>query len=580
MTAAAPKTLEHIVEVLIEDIAPSVIPNYRQRKGSQEKLDELVASIRKRGILSPLVLRRRSIGLLELVFGHRRLKAAEKAGLTSVPCVIREYDDEAVLDARMIENAAREDVHPLDEAAEYAEALKRGHSAQAIAEKLGQSVRYVLQRLALNELCSAGQLALEQGYISLEVAVLIARLPGEKTQNAALDRVNCDRGGYTEGVMLLETARAEIESHVMLGLSDAPFRLDDAELVPAAGPCTTCRKRTGNQAELFGDATSGDLCIDAPCHRSKLDALHQLKVKQAKVEGVAVVPAKKAREVIDGAFGFAVGELVRLDARVQVGKAEKEVRQVFGKELPPVTIAQDPRSGLTVELVPRAALQAAVGKADKAAPADPKKVDAKAKAEREAERLQAEVRRRALAEMVSTAESASYSLTGTKDGRELLGVLVRCAINTVHPSVRKAIADRRGCPRTVAEGEATAKRGKGKQQEQLQPDVRLLRLLPTLEPLQLPGLLLELLVAAGAPGKWSEPHESYANACSVLGVDITAITAAVKAEAKEKAKPQRRAVGLPQPVEGVKKKRKVKHPEPAAERSAELDPEETSDGDV
>jgi ParB/RepB/Spo0J family partition protein len=580
MTAAALVVSETIYEVPLDAIVRGDIPNYRQRKGDEAKFDELVASVRSRGVLQPLVLRKRSDDLLELVFGFRRYAAASKAGRTWVPCVIREYDDEALHDARLIENGARENPHPLDEAEEYAAALKRGHSAQAIAEKLGQSVRYVLQRLALNELCSAGQLALEQGYISLDVAVLIARLPGEKTQNAALDRVNCDRGGYTEGVMLLETARAEIESHVMLDLSDAPFRLDDAELVPAAGPCTTCRKRTGNQAELFGDASSGDLCIDAPCHRSKLDALHQLKVKQAKVEGVAVVPAKKAREVIDGAFGFALGELVRLDARVQVGKAEKEVRQVFGKELPPITIAQDPRSGLTVELVPRAALQAAVGKAEKAAPADPKKADGKGKAEREAERLQAEVRRRVLIDMVSTAESVSFNVVARQDVRDLLGVLLQCAINTVHASARKAVADRRGCPRTVAEGEATAKRGKGKKQEQLLPEQRLLRLLPTLEPIQLTGLLLELLVSAGAPGKWSEPHESYANACTVLGVNTTAITAAVKAEAKEKAKPQRRAVGLPQPVKGVKSKRKVKHPEPAAaERSTELDPEETSDGE-
>jgi ParB/RepB/Spo0J family partition protein len=565
MTAALAVS-ETIYEVPIADVIPSHIANYRQRKGSNEKMNDLVASVAARGILQPLVLRRTSIGALELVFGYRRLEAARRVDLATVPCVIREYDDEAVHDARLIENDAREDPHPLDQAEAYAAALKRGHSPQAIAEKLGQSVRYVMQRLALNELCSAGQLALEQGYISLDVAVLIARLPGEKVQTDALKQVSAQETG--EGLTLVSDARERIEDYVMLDLAEAPFKLDDAELVPAAGPCTTCRKRTGNQTELFGDATSGDLCIDAPCHRSKLDAHYQLRVKQAKVEGVAVVPPKKAREVLDGAYGFGGGELVRLDASVSVGLRDKPVRSLLGKELPPVTIVQDPKTGLTVEMVPRSALKLAQAKAEKAKPAaDAQKVDARAKAEREAERLQAEVRRRVMLELIENTEGLFRPAVGELSDQDmaLMRALCRAAVHSLPPDTRKSVANRRGCPLTVEQGAPTTKKGKGKHQEALDPEQRLGQLIPTLDASQLAGLLLELLIDRAAPGKWSEAHESYSEACAALGVDVPAHEAAVKLEAKEKAKPQRRAVGLPQPVEGVKSKRKVKHPEPTTD---------------
>ncbi len=565
MTAAL-SVAEEVFSVPVQDIVPSTIPNYRQRKGDAAKLEELAASIVAQGVLQPLVLRRGSRAELELVFGHRRLEAAKKAGRAAVPCVIRAYTDEEVRDARLIENNAREDVHPLDQAAEYAEALRRGHSPQAIAEKLGQTVRYVLQRLALNELCSAGQLALEQGFISLDVAVLIARLPGEAIQNEALRRVSADQAHAGEGVMLLEHAREEIETGVMLDLSAAPFELDDADLVPAAGPCTTCRKRTGNQAELFADATKGDLCIDPPCHRSKLDALYKLRVKQAKADGVAVVPTKNAQQVLDGAYGFGTGELVRLDGRAQIGLRDVPVRSLLGKELPPITITQDPKTGLTVEMVPRAALQVALKKAEKKKPAaDPQRADAKAKREREAERMQAEVRRRVMLELVAGMERLPRD-----DLPELpiMRVLVRAAIHSLPPDVAKAVANRRGCPLTVEEGAATSKKGKGKRQEQLTPEQRLQALVESLGPVQIGGLLLELLLHRAAPGKWSDAHDSYVEATIAFGVDVASIGAAVKAEratkAKAKAKPEKLA-----PAKKPKRQRVVGLIQDAAEAEEE-----------
>jgi ParB/RepB/Spo0J family partition protein len=523
-TLATLNLAEQVYEIPTDRIIESSIPNYRRKRNSAKDA-ELTASVGRSGVQSPLAVR--AVGDsddYELIFGFRRLDAAKEAGLTVVPCVVRHLTDEQVHEARLVENAQRDDPDPLDQAEEYAGFLKRGIGAQAIAERLGQPVRYVLQRLALNELCSAGQKALEQGFISLDVAVLIARLPSERIQTEALRRVNADKGGYIDGVMLLDVAREEIELHVMLDLSEAPFKLDDAELVPEAGPCTTCKKRTGNQAELFADASKGDLCIDSACHRSKLDALHQLRVKQAKVEGVAVVPPKKAREIIESAYGFSNGALVRLDARVTVGTKEKSVQQLLGKELPPVTITQDPKTGLTVELVPRTALQVAQAKATKDAGKKPATAAAK---EREQDRLDAEVRRRVMVDLVKGAESTECPSSHKR-------LVLRAAVQAVAADVRKAVANRRGCPLTLEQGAPTTKKGKGKRQEVLDPAARLNRLIEELDMHQADGLLLELLLHNSAPGKWSEAHEVYAEACAELGVDPKAIETKLKAEKKAK----------------------------------------------
>jgi hypothetical protein len=107
-------------------------------------------------------------------------------------------------------------------------------------------------------------------------------------------------------------------------------------------------------------------------------------------------------------------------------------------------------------------------------------------------------------------------------------------VHAVTPDVRKAVANRRGCPLTVEQGEPTAKKGKGKRQELLDPEERLNRLIAELDMHQADGLLLELLLHRAAPGKWSEAHPVYAEACAELGVVPAVIEATIKVEKKAK----------------------------------------------
>jgi len=114
LTAAAPALQDLKLDVLVE--SPS---NPRKTWGD---LAELVASIREKGVLQPILARplpgprEKGSATHEVVFGHRRLRAARKAGLATIPAIVRSLDDLAALEAQVIENGQREDIHPLEEA--------------------------------------------------------------------------------------------------------------------------------------------------------------------------------------------------------------------------------------------------------------------------------------------------------------------------------------------------------------------------------------------------------------------------------------------------------------------------------
>lgn len=529
MTAAENlATSETTYDYPLADIREPSIPNYRT---TFEGMDELTASVKERGIRVPLVLRPAPSGDgHELAIGARRREAAKRAGLTSVPVFIRELTDDQVLEERAIENLQRVNPDPLDEAAAFKLLVSRGYSEQQLADKLGQPLRYVAQRLALNDLCKDAQKAMRDERISLAVAILIAALPTDKMQKRALEQVAPEWGG--EGQMLLKDARAQIEESVMLELKDAPFKLDDAELVSKAGPCTTCKKRTGNQAQLFADASSGDLCLDEACHKSKVDALWQIRVKNAKADGVNVLSVKASSEALRASKSYSNGEFIRLSEKVGVGKTSMGVKKLLGKDLPPVTLARDEQTGVAVELVQRKVVEAAIRKAapkEKAGSAA--QPDARAKKEREAERLQAEVRRRTMQVMTSTVESLC------NDGqisKALLRILAQGTITAVWNDIGKRVADRRGLP-LVDEEASSSKKGAKRQQPRLSSDDRLERHLQTLDEGGLVALLFELLMGRAAPGKWSEAADCYVAACAELKVDVKALEATIKAEKQAKA---------------------------------------------
>jgi ParB/RepB/Spo0J family partition protein len=148
---------------------------------------DLVASIRARGILTPLIARPVN-GHFEIIAGERRYRAAREIGLATVPVIIRDVDDAAALEDATVENLQRADIHPLDEADSYRAlmALDPAYTPEAIAAKVGKAASYVYQRLKLADLVPTVKTAFLADAITAGHATLIARLAPEQ-QPAALE---------------------------------------------------------------------------------------------------------------------------------------------------------------------------------------------------------------------------------------------------------------------------------------------------------------------------------------------------------------------------------------------------------
>ena len=113
-------------------------------------LEELAASIREHGVLQPVLVRPHGPNQYQLVAGERRWRAARRAGLTAIPALVEELDDDVALEIAIIENLQREDLSPLEEASMYDRMIKdHGYSVRKLAQKLGKDKGYLENRLRL-----------------------------------------------------------------------------------------------------------------------------------------------------------------------------------------------------------------------------------------------------------------------------------------------------------------------------------------------------------------------------------------------------------------------------------------------
>lgn len=145
----------------------------------KESLEELTRSIKKKGVLQPILVRQ--IGKrFQIIAGERRFKAAGKAGLKEIPASVRSMTDEEALDAQLIENLQREDVHPLDEADGFLR-LKEVTKLEIsdIAQRVAKEARYVARRLALTTLIEEAREDFRNELITLAHALEICRLSPE-----------------------------------------------------------------------------------------------------------------------------------------------------------------------------------------------------------------------------------------------------------------------------------------------------------------------------------------------------------------------------------------------------------------
>ncbi len=146
-----------------------VVPNPRQPRTvfDEDALAELVFSIREVGLLQPVVVRRAQAGTFELIAGERRLRASREAGLTAIPAIIRDTDDDAMLRDALLENLHRADLNPLEEAAAYQQLLSDfGCTQDELARRIGRSRPQVTNTIRLLRLPPDVQLRVAAGVLS------------------------------------------------------------------------------------------------------------------------------------------------------------------------------------------------------------------------------------------------------------------------------------------------------------------------------------------------------------------------------------------------------------------------------
>jgi ParB family chromosome partitioning protein len=186
---------------LLELPVDGIRPNTDQPRHSFDEpaLEELAASIRQLGVLQPLLVRPQDNGF-ELVAGERRLRAAKRAGLSSVPVVVVETDREGSLERALVENLHREDLNPIEEAAAYRQLLEEGGlTQQALADRLGRSRVAITNALRLLELPVAIQKLLIDDRLAAGHGKALLGLEGNPFQERLARRV------AQEGLSVRET---------------------------------------------------------------------------------------------------------------------------------------------------------------------------------------------------------------------------------------------------------------------------------------------------------------------------------------------------------------------------------------
>lgn len=193
-----------------EEITPSTLklteiePNREQpRKDFDEKtLSELADSIREHGVLQPLLVRPLKDGRYQLIAGERRWRASRMAGLTEVPVIVRDLDDQAAMELALIENLQRTDLNIMEEAAGYRELMERyGMTQEVVAKRVGKSRPAVANALRMLALPEATAKLVREGKLTAGHARALLGLPDSAEIDPLAERV------LAEGLSVRETER-------------------------------------------------------------------------------------------------------------------------------------------------------------------------------------------------------------------------------------------------------------------------------------------------------------------------------------------------------------------------------------
>lgn len=436
-----PESLAPIIvdELLLEDgstfgkfaLCHIRISTTNRKRFNAEKLQQLADSIRDKGVAQPILLRpveptADAPQSYEIIAGERRFRASIIAGLTHIPAISRKMSDHDAIELQILENLQREDPHPLEEAEGYERLmLTHGYNADQLAERLKKSRSYIYGRLKLCALALDVREPFLNDEINASTALLIARIPVPKLQTQAMAEIL--KPQYGSEPLSYRAAVQHVQSRYTLTLASAPFDTKDSKLLAAAGNCTSCPKRTGNQPVLY-PGIDANICTDPECFGEKRAANDAKAIVQANKAKIPVLRGAEAKAVLADPYAIMDNSGVwRLD-RVAESQNAKINIALTEQQLPAPIAVLELDNGTVLKQYDKATLQLAAEKAGICMPRQEwdalqaeKKASpgAQAKAEEDRKRTEAHEEKTRRAEALTAEHLALYRKVRTRAGNGL-----------------------------------------------------------------------------------------------------------------------------------------------------------------
>lgn len=180
-------TIDEVKNIPVDNIIPS--PYQPRTVFDDDRIDELMQTIRTHGIIQPIVVRVRN-HTFELIAGERRLRAVKKLGLDTIPAIVREFNDSQAASIALIENLQREGLTAIEEAAAYQQLIEMHDLTQeSLAQRLGKSQSTIANKIRLLHLFEPVKIALMERKITERHARALLSLDQEEQQLKILDEI-------------------------------------------------------------------------------------------------------------------------------------------------------------------------------------------------------------------------------------------------------------------------------------------------------------------------------------------------------------------------------------------------------
>lgn len=254
------------------DLSPQ---NYRTLI-PEESILELAKGIALHGMISPVTVRLMPSGRFELVAGERRIRAARIINMEMVPAVIKVLTDQQAREIRLLENLQRENAHPLDEAYGIAMLQEDGKSIDEISARLGKSKSYIYNRIKLCQLVpSIQEMFLANKILLMEAQEMAILSPNAQAEFFERHCTDWESESFTIGNFKYYISRYKYD------LNEAPFDVNDMQLIPCAGACTTCPFNSATLSTLFPEMAEDATCTNKACYNEKCLAQSKNQILEA-----------------------------------------------------------------------------------------------------------------------------------------------------------------------------------------------------------------------------------------------------------------------------------------------------------